>query len=96
MFFSVKNSVTALWWILLKSVTMSNQLFSVYQISQSKQANDMKFLTNTNKKPLLRPVTFFPHKHIAESSEAQNFLNGPHSPSYTGYGKLLMINATTP
>ena len=36
----------------------------------------MKFLMNTNKKLLLRPVTFFPHKHIIESSQAQNFLSG--------------------
>jgi len=37
----------------------------------------MKFLMNTNKKLLLRPVTFFPHKHIIESSQAQNFLSDP-------------------
>ena len=50
----------------LKSVVMSNQLFSICQISQRKQADDMNFLMNTNEKPALRPVTFFSLKKVQQ------------------------------
>jgi len=43
---------------LAKLVVMSNQLFSMYWIWQSKQADDKKFWKYTNKKPLLKLVTF--------------------------------------
>jgi len=47
-FCSVKNSTTARWRILLKSLTASNRLFSINCISQSKQAEGTSSLENTN------------------------------------------------
>jgi len=44
---------------LLKSVIVSNQLLLIHYILQSKQTDDKIFSKNTNKRPLLRQVTFF-------------------------------------
>jgi len=45
----------------IKNTQNVQPALSVYYISQSKlkQADDMKFLINTNKRPLLRQVTVF-------------------------------------
>jgi len=53
---------------------VSNQLLSIHYILQRKQTDDKIFSTNTNKRPLLRPVTFFLLRSLAEGSQAQNFL----------------------
>jgi len=38
---------------------VSNQLLSIHYILQRKQTDDKIFSNNTNKRLLLRPVTFF-------------------------------------
>jgi len=43
----------------VKSVTVSNQLLLIHYILQSKQTDHKILSKNTNKRPLLRPVTFF-------------------------------------
>jgi len=38
---------------------VSNQLLLIHYILQSKETDNKIFSKNTNKRPLLRPVTFF-------------------------------------
>ena len=56
---------------------MSNQLHLIHYILQSKQTDDKIFSKNTNKRLLLRPVTFFSPRSLVEDSQAQNFLTDP-------------------
>ena len=56
---------------------MSNQLLLIHYILQSKQTDDKIFSKYTNMRPLLRPVTFFSPRSLAEGSRAQNFLTDP-------------------
>jgi len=58
---------------------VSTQLLLIHYILQSKQTDDKIFSKNTNKRPLLRPVTFFSPRSLAEGSQAQNFLTDPRN-----------------